>query len=431
MQALLSYDQSPPFAAPLRFFLSAPPFGMLSGGLLLWGGPDAFASRWTPEVLALTHLFAIGFMLQVMLGALLQILPVVAGANLKQPLRLAGIVHAALNVGTLLLAAAFLTYRPTLFVLASLALGAAGLVFVGSAARALFGVPSTSETISGIKLSLAALAVTLGLGLTLALTLAGWFETPLLQLADIHLGWGFLAWSTVLLAAVAYVVVPMFQLTPAYPARFVRGFAPGLLVAVALWSVGEGFAPVSAGVWLVAWPVAGAALFAAITLFVQGRSKRARFDATQRLWQLAMLCALAAAALRLLALVHGGIAEWPGWPLLCGALLLFGGFASVIVGMLYKIVPFLIWLHLQYQGGRRAPAPNMKKILDETAILRQSRLQALSALAVGAAAAWPDPLVYPAGVLLIAANGFLLRNLLAALAVYRAHQRKIAALAAA
>jgi len=82
MQALLSFDQAPPFAAPFRFFLTAPAFGMLAGALLLASGPDALASRWTPAALALTHLVTVGFMLQAMLGALLQIMPVVAGANL-------------------------------------------------------------------------------------------------------------------------------------------------------------------------------------------------------------------------------------------------------------------------------------------------------------------------------------------------------------
>ena len=59
MQALLSFEQSPPISAPLRFFLTAPLFGMLAGALLLWGGPDLLASRWTPGALALTHLITV------------------------------------------------------------------------------------------------------------------------------------------------------------------------------------------------------------------------------------------------------------------------------------------------------------------------------------------------------------------------------------
>ena len=68
MQALLSFDKAPPFAAPLRFFLTAPFFALLAGLLLVWEGPSLLVSRWTPGTLAATHLLTIGFMLQIMLG---------------------------------------------------------------------------------------------------------------------------------------------------------------------------------------------------------------------------------------------------------------------------------------------------------------------------------------------------------------------------
>lgn len=119
MQALLSYDQSPPITAPFRFFLTAPVFGVLAGLLLVWSGPNAFLSRWTPEALALTHLITAGFMLQVMLGALIQVLPVVAGANMARPLLVASLVHAAITLGGLVLPLAFLTFQPGMFIFAA------------------------------------------------------------------------------------------------------------------------------------------------------------------------------------------------------------------------------------------------------------------------------------------------------------------------
>ena len=155
MQDLLSFDQSPPLAAPLRFFLTAPLFAILAGALLLSSGADGLASRWTPTVLALTHLIAVGFMLQVMLGAMLQIMPVVAGANMARPLRVAAVVHAALSLGTLVLVAAFLTFSPMLFKLAAIVLGAGVAVFVVSATRALHGIASPNPTIEGLKHALA------------------------------------------------------------------------------------------------------------------------------------------------------------------------------------------------------------------------------------------------------------------------------------
>ena len=53
MQALMSFESAPPFAAPLRFFLTAPLFGALAGLLVLIEGADLFASRWLPRFLRL------------------------------------------------------------------------------------------------------------------------------------------------------------------------------------------------------------------------------------------------------------------------------------------------------------------------------------------------------------------------------------------
>ena len=103
----LSYDQAPPFNVPLRFFLTAPWFLVLAAALLLWEGPGIVASRWLPATLAFTHLIVLGFMAQVMLGALAQILPVVVGVSIAYPCWIATLIHVPLTLGTLALTGAF------------------------------------------------------------------------------------------------------------------------------------------------------------------------------------------------------------------------------------------------------------------------------------------------------------------------------------
>ncbi|MEO8410626.1 MAG: hypothetical protein ABI478_08640 [Propionivibrio sp.] len=112
-------------------------------------------------------------------------------------------------------------------------------------------------------------------------------------------------------------------------------------------------------------------------------------------------------------------------------LVLFGGFVSVMTGMLDKIVPFLVWLHLQNAGqtpGKaRVPAPNMKKIISEQQMERQMLAHLLACTLLVLAVFWPTGFARPAGLALVVAQGWLLRNLLAALRVHRTHLRKIAA----
>lgn len=137
MQVGLSFDQAPPIAVPYQFFLAAPGFGVIAGMLLVWTGDAALASRWTPEALALTHLIALGFMLQAMSGALFQFIPVAVGGNVWRPQRVASLLQPLLLLATLLLVGGFLLHRPAWLAAAAplflLAIG--GFVVVLSLAR--------------------------------------------------------------------------------------------------------------------------------------------------------------------------------------------------------------------------------------------------------------------------------------------------------
>lgn len=52
--------------------------------------PDWQHHRWSPATLALTHLITLGYLAMIMLGALLQILPVVLGVPVPQVRRSCG-----------------------------------------------------------------------------------------------------------------------------------------------------------------------------------------------------------------------------------------------------------------------------------------------------------------------------------------------------
>lgn len=427
MQALLSFDRAPPFAAPLRFFLTAPLFGVLAGLLMLVAGPDGLASRWMPAALAATHLITVGFMLQVMIGALIQILPVIAGANLARPLAVARITHAGLSIGTLSLAGAFLSASPAAFTAAALLLGGAIAIFLAAAGHALLRVPSTSPTIRGVKLALAGLLGVVVLGVTLALALGNGWMLDLQAIADLHAGWGLGAWGGILVVAMAYVVVPMFQLTPPYPARASWWFPAVVFGFLLLWTLAVGLGqPGVIGLVQAGVALAGMA-FAAFTLRLQNQRRRARIDATFRYWQGGLGCVLAALAMLLLGAISPELAEWRGWSPLFGIVLGVGGFMSLIVGMLYKIVPFLAWMHLQNAGQGKVIAPTVHKILPDKPALGQMRAH-FSALALLVAAVfWPEGLIWPAGLAFIAANGWLAVNLFAAARFYRQHSAEIAA----
>ena len=431
----LALEQAPPVAAPFRFFLSAPLFGLLAVMLLLWGGPELVASRWTPGMLALTHLLTLGVLAMVMSGALLQMLPVVAGSPVARPVVVATVVHGLLVAGTLALALGFVWPAPGLLRVALVLLVVAVVVLVGAAARSLARAPRRHAAVRGMLLAVAALAVTTLLGSWL-LAGHGWvgITLPRGALTDLHAGWGLLGWVGILIVGVAFQVVPMFQMTPEYPPSMARALPWLLFAGLLLWLL------------RVAWPalavlaplavlllLLGNAAFAIVTLDLQRRRKRRLPDVTLDFWRLAMVCLLATLLLWAAGLAAPAWSADPRAPLLLGAGLTFGFALSAVNGMLYKIVPFLVWFHLQnrllHAGllGSGAKVPHMKQVLPDRLGRRQFRAHLVALLLLPAALLWPDPWLYPFALALGVSFALLAANLWSAALLYRREVRRLAA----
>lgn len=411
---------------PYRFFLAAPWFGVLAGILLAWSGPDAFASRWTPEALALTHLIALGFMLQAMTGALFQFIPVAVGGNVWRPKLVANTVQPLLLLATLLLVAGllfglpgFLSAAVPLFLLAI-----GGLVIV--VALALWQTPATGMTLWAMRMAIGGLAVTVLLGSLLAESLAHGLSVPIVELTNIHMAWGLAGWALVLLAGVSYHVVPMFQLTRPYPLWFTRGFGPLLLLLLLAWS-GQYFLDDSG--WSVAIGLClltMLASYAGITLWLQYSRRRKIHDATSLYFRVAMLSLLAFAISGAAVLLHPAIGADPRSVVWLGVLAFAGVFVSAITGMMYKITPFLNWLHLQRLGAPMSAVPNMKKMLAAEQMTGQLRLHVLALLLL-LAAVWLPGLARLAGVAFAASSVWLGWNLISAVQRYQTFRDQIRA----
>ena len=106
-------------------------------------------------------------------------------------------------------------------------------------------------------------------------------------------------------------------------------------------------------------------------------------------------------------------------------LAIFGFAGSVISGMLYKIMPFLAWFHLQSMCGLGQRAPNMKKILPDARQRLQFRSQVLALVLLCAAALWPGAFVVPAALALAAAAVLLEINMLIVVRAYRHSLRQV------
>ena len=407
----LSLVHAAPINGPLPVVLTAPWFLVLAAALLLWEGPYVFASRWLPATLALTHLLVLGFMAQVMLGALLQMLPVMVGVVVPRPRLTATLIHIPLTLGALALAIAFLKGIPGWFQGAWWLLGLSFGVASTAIGLALWRASVASATVIALRCALGALLVTIGLGLLLGGYFGWGWSLPVVTITNLHAAWGLVGWTTLLVGGVAYQVVPMFQMTPPYPSWLIRGFAPLLATGLAAWSAlvlgGWETAALAVGVVLAL----GLALFAMVTLYLLSQRRRKISDPTLGYWRVSMTCLLAGALLWLATLWVPTLAHAPQVEWSLGILLIFGFAVALINGMLYKIVPFLAWFHLQAQLFQRVKAPTMKQLLPDVRVYRQFWACLAALLSLLATAAHPALFAYPAALALGVTGAWLGVNL--------------------
>lgn len=419
-RAGLSLDQAPPISIPFRFFLVAPLFGILAGIAVLPPSithAEGIVDRWSSQTLAATHLLTLGFLALVMMGAMLQMLPVLAGSRVPRARAVAAILFFSLVPGISGLTAALFypqAVPPNLLTAALIFIGIGVVTFLAATGASL-ATAKTTPTTTAMRCALAGLAVTATLGLLLGSNHAfGWWVGSRPGWTNTHALWGIAAWIGALLAGVSFQVVPMFQLTPPYP-RLTRWMVPGLLTVVVLWTLSPGGG--SGASALLVLLLALAATYAVVTVRLQLQRKRRVFDGTLRFWQIGLLSLLAASVAMVAVPTNHAYVAHKDW--LVGALLLPGFAVSMVTGMLYRIVPFLVWFHLQsallMTGGE---VPHMRGIIPDEAMRLHLVLHAAALASLIASAFWPPLLLWAAPALSLS-MALLAWNMFRAVLVYR------------
>ncbi|MDX8403950.1 MAG: hypothetical protein R8K54_06035 [Mariprofundaceae bacterium] len=417
----LSLDQAPPLSVPLRFFLTAPLFGIAAALLMLTGGPEIFVSRWSPSMVALTHLLTLGFISMVMMGAMQQLLPVLVGSPVKRPVLISSILHGLMAVGVPLLAAGFLFDQKLLLTAAFLTLGACFTLFLAVTLTCLFSAESKSASVTAMRLSVSSLAIAMGIGISIGSGVtADTVMFPGVVWADIHLSWALFGWAGLLFVGVGFKVVPMFQLTPGYPKAIMNQLPRVIFGLLLLYSFSFLIWPVLAS-WLMTMVVSCFVLFAVVTLSLQSQRRRRIPDVTLDYWRLGMASVIAATLLWLIRFVlPDDQVLSSALELVIGIVVLVGVLISLIIGMIYKIVPFLLWFHLQGRLDEYVKLPTMKQILPDQPARRQLHVHIASLLFLIATAIWPSGWTfYPATLLFAVSCLMLWLNIFTTLKHYR------------
>lgn len=413
----LSLEQAPPFSAPLRFFLTAPIFGILFSLGIIFLEPS-FLDYKSMEVIGLFHLITIGFFGFIMVGALQQMLPVLAGVVTQKPTLLATISHVLLTISLLLF-----SYGMIFEGYSFLKIGTIGL-FLGFITLLLpFGMKLIkgnykNSTINGMRVAIFAGIVTVLLGVHLGISYGNLkFSDLHTNIANLHIAFGGLGWVLVLVIGVAFQVVPMFYVTPSYP-KFCLKWPILFLVGLILFTIYQLFYQeiyIKYSAYLI-FGLGGTA-FATVTFRRFLKRKRPIMDTTIMLW-LTGLVSLFFAAVVFLDFI------FPTWEMeiYVASVLFFMGFGvSLLNGMLYKIVSFLSWFHLSATG--RFDIPTMRDFLPEKRAKVQFYFH-IGSLVFFLLGIFNEELILIAGVLFLISNVLLEINLIKAYRLYKETLKK-------
>lgn len=436
MQRALAFDRSPALSVAFRFFLNVPAFLMLSAVVLAWLGlSDTAYTRWNPAVLAVAHFLTLGVLASAMLGAMMQILPVATHIHVLQPRITSPVVHACLTLGTLALATGFITVNPTLHVVAVILLAAAFTFFICAVTGGLIRdrhqrSPGSGEILVAVRLALLALAITVGLGLFMAGLRGGLWSVGATQagawlhgLPDLHVTWGLAGWVGLLVAGISYQVIPIFQATEIYPRLMTDTLAPLVFLLLAVLTLsGAWQASPSLDATLPQLAAAsGLALayliYAVTTGYLLWTRKRPAPEPTTWFWHAGMVSLLLASLL-------GATRVWlptlapSTMEMLLGTLLIPGFAVSAVNGMLYKIIPFLLWHNAQRRAPMALPfIPKVRQFISERDALRQFVAHACAVVLLAAACMVPI-LLLPAALALAVSAALLSINIARALRLY-------------
>lgn len=344
---------------PLAFIVGGLVAFALGAGWLALSARHGLLPHVHPQIVALAHLWLPGFLLSVCLGASYQLMPVVLGTPLRASTHTLWI-HAGLHViGVAVLVFGLAVGRYAWAGLGGLAVSAGIIVLLVATLHTFVASGRRDAAALSFPLSSAWLTATVLAGVLLALNR----RTPFLSLSALdllraHAHLGLVGYFLTLLQGITFQLVPMFTMGEARrPRTALAGLIAGQLGLVCLaaglaWSI-RSATLLGAGLLLASLATSGVAFSATLKT-----RRRRRLDPGVRAFVIG-LGLLALGALLGGAIVFLDLSPERVFPAAhaYGLLLIAGGLSLTILGMLGKILPFLVWMKAYGPSVGRMPVP--------------------------------------------------------------------------
>ncbi|MBL0707434.1 MAG: hypothetical protein JJW00_00075 [Sulfurimonas sp.] len=332
----VSQDFAPPFKLISPFFILGSLFYLLASFSVFSFSPENLFILDT-NVLALVHLYLLGFVMMIIFGAMAQLVPVVLEVG-HSAVELFYAIWPLLGIGVILMVLGFLEY-PALLPYGGTVVLISMMIFVMEIFATLRKVKKLNIVMSSILISNTFLFFGIIFGLIMALGYSGTIDVDIYALLSSHVALVIGGYITITLMGLSVVLLPMFGLSHGFSMR-------PLHISITLMSISIVLIVISSFVpylfiEYIAYSLALASMliyfYLAYTIFTTRARKEIDVYVLSLLYSYFSMIVSLIFGIAYLFLSNEVLLLVSGW------LLFFGFFGFAITGHIYKIVPFLVW----------------------------------------------------------------------------------------
>jgi len=357
---------SPPFKIVTKYFAVAIISFVILNFLLLINYNSIGGHHFQPKILSINHIATLGWITMIIFGAMFQLVPVVLETKLFSEI-LADIQFWIYLLGVIGLVYCFWVFNTGILMTTSaILLNVAMLIFAFNIIVTMKRVKKWNVTAWYLSVAIFYLIVTAIVGLLLTINLwTPYIKSDHLQYLNLHAHIAFIGWVSMVIMGVSFKLIPMFTLSHGFPLTNAKQ---------AFWLINIGLLGISNTIFFevktflyfifTGLIVLGIMFFLRQIQIIFKNRIRKKFDIGIKFSFVAyIMLGLTTILGTFIAFVdYDNIINMA---LIYGYMIIFSYISMLIVGQMYKIVPFLVWYHKYSSKVGLEPVPMLKDMFNE------------------------------------------------------------------
>ena len=362
----LATEMAPPFNLVAHFMIAGAFFYMLTSFVLPFYADELGGYFVSSTIASLSHLYLLGFVMMIIFGAMYQLVPVILEIPLFSK-DFAYIQFYLYVVGLSVMAYAF-AHEELLYLLpyGSLLVYISMLIFTVNIFLTYRNIEEWSISAKYIFVSNIFLFIAVTFGLIAAFNLFyGFLETDVLRIVSAHMAGVLVGYVMMTIMGVSLVLIPMFSLSHGFDERPIEKGFYFITAGVVLYFIGA----VADIFWIEVVGVAGMLISLGLFAWQMWIIFSTRIRKQNDFWAKNMIASFIFFLLSIAVFALSYLFDLPNLGMFGGYLFFFGFLATIIIGHIYKILPFLVW-YQRYSplvGKQKVPMLNdmvVEKVAD-------------------------------------------------------------------